>query len=448
MKRWPFALHSTLARTLLFIVLLLCASLIATYLVVLNFAIVPSLQQFNKVLAYEINLLITDKLVVEGEEIPVPPAFRRAIYRELGISLYTQDQARQAGLNRAQPNVFLSQQMARQLNDPATEVRLDINTNNPVLWLRLSLFPHIWVRVPLTEIYLDEFVPLFQYTLLTLLLGAGGAWVFIRLQNRPLKALERAALQVGEGVIPTPLRVYGASEVRAVTRAFNKMAAGVKQLAEDRALLMAGVSHDLRSPLARIRLATEMMGPENTMAESINKDVAECDAIIQQFLDYLRTGFENNAERIDLNAILEDVIASGRNFADQIEVTLAPQPLMIRADPLAIKRAIENLVINAARYGQDKIKINSYQDVQTIWFQVEDDGPGIPVEQREKLLQPFVRGDRARSTQGTGLGLAIVKRIIDAHCGELYLEDSEFGGLKARICLPADEEANDNSLAG
>ncbi|WP_322872793.1 histidine kinase dimerization/phospho-acceptor domain-containing protein, partial [Acinetobacter baumannii] len=112
----------------------------------------------------------------------------------------------------------------------------------------------------------------------------------------------------GKGIIPPPLREYGASEVRSVTRAFNHMAAGVKQLADDRTLLMAGVSHDLRTPLTRIRLATEMMSEQDGyLAESINKDIEECNAIIEQFIDYLRTGQEMPMEMADLNAVLGEV---------------------------------------------------------------------------------------------------------------------------------------------
>ncbi len=127
--------------------------------------------------------------------------------------------------------------------------------------------------------------------------------------------LEHAALQVGRGIIPPPLREYGASEVRSVTRAFNHMAAGVKQLADDRTLLMAGVSHDLRTPLTRIRLATEMMGEQDGyLAESINKDIEECNAIIEQFIDYLRTGQEMPMELADLNAVLGEVIAAESGY--------------------------------------------------------------------------------------------------------------------------------------
>ncbi len=150
-----------------------------------------------------------------------------------------------------------------------------------------------------------------------MLLAIGGAWLFIRIQNRPLVDLEHAALQVGRGIIPPPLREYGASEVRSVTRAFNHMAAGVKQLADDRTLLMAGVSHDLRTPLTRIRLGTEMMGEQDGyLAESIKdiKDIEECNAIIEQFIDYLRTGQEMPMELADLNAVLGEVIAAESGY--------------------------------------------------------------------------------------------------------------------------------------
>ena len=411
MRRMRFSPRSSFARTLLLIVTLLFVSLVTTYLVVLNFAILPSLQQFNKVLAYEVRMLMTDKLQLEdGTQLVVPPAFRREIYRELGISLYSNEAAEDAGLRWAQHYEFLSQQMAQQLGGP-TEVRVEVNKSSPVVWLKTWLSPNIWVRVPLTEIHQGDFSPLFRYTLAIMLLAIGGAWLFIRIQNRPLVDLEHAALQVGKGIIPPPLREYGASEVRSVTRAFNHMAAGVKQLADDRTLLMAGVSHDLRTPLTRIRLATEMMGEQDGyLAESINKDIEECNAIIEQFIDYLRTGQEMPME-----------------MAGEIQV---------RMHPLSIKRAVANMVVNAARYGNGWIKVSSGTELNRAWFQVEDDGPGIKPEQRKHLFQPFVRGDSARSTSGTGLGLAIVQRIVDNHNGLLEIGTSERGGLSIRAWLP------------
>ena len=136
MRRMRFSPRSSFARTLLLIVTLLFASLVTTYLVVLNFAILPSLQQFNKVLAYEVRMLMTDKLQLEdGTQLVVPPAFRREIYRELGISLYSNEAAEEAGLRWAQHYEFLSHQMAQQLGGP-TEVRVEVNKSSPVVWLK------------------------------------------------------------------------------------------------------------------------------------------------------------------------------------------------------------------------------------------------------------------------------------------------------------------------
>lgn len=178
MKRVRFSPRSSFARTLLLIVTLLFVSLVTTYLVVLNFAILPSLQQFNKVLAYEVRMLMTDKLQLEdGTQLVVPPAFRREIYRELGISLYSNEAAEDAGLRWAQHYEFLSQQMAHQLGGP-TEVRVEVNKSSPVVWLKTRLSPNIWVRVPLTEIHQGDFSPLFRYTTAIMLLAIGGAAVY------------------------------------------------------------------------------------------------------------------------------------------------------------------------------------------------------------------------------------------------------------------------------
>lgn len=437
MKRLRFSPRSSFARTLLLIVTLLFISLVTTYLVVLNFAILPSLQQFNKVLAYEVRMLMTDELQLEdGTKMEVPTAFRREIYRELGISLYSAEAAEQAGLRWAQHYGFLSRQMEQQLGAP-TDVRLEISKSSPVVWLKTSLSPNVWVRVPLTEIHQDDFSPLFRYTLVIMLLAIGGAWLFIRIQNRPLVDLERAALKVGKGMIPSPLREYGASEVRSVTRAFNQMASGVKQLSDDRTLLMAGVSHDLRTPLTRIRLATEMMNDQDVyLASSINKDIEECNAIIEQFIDYLRTGEEMPLTLMDLNTVLGEVVAAESGYERKIDTALYSGELEVMAHPLLLKRAVTNMVVNAARYGNGWIKVSSDGDQDRVWFQVEDDGPGIAPEQHKQLLQPFVRGDSARSTSGTGLGLAIVQRIVDNHCGQLNLAISERGGLLIQAILP------------
>lgn len=443
MSFWRFPPRSSVARTLLLIVSLLFISLVTTYFVVLNFAILPSIQQFNKVLAYEVRMLMTDKLKLEdGTYLIIPPQFRQEMYRELGISLHTDASAEETGLRWAQSYDFLSKQMEQQLGGP-TEVRIQVGNHSPVVWLKTSLSPDIWVRVPLTEIRQGEFAPLFRYTLAIILMVIGGAWLFIRIQNRPLADLEHAAQQVGMGIASPPLREYGASEIRSVTRAFNRMTSGVKQLDDDRTLLMAGVSHDLRTPLTRIRLATEMMGEkEEYLAESINKDIEECNAIIEQFIDYLRTGRELHTEPGDINSILAEVVSASTGYEECIETELFDGELMANIHPLSIKRAVVNLLVNASRYGNGWIKVSSGREYHRVWFQIEDNGPGIPEDQLEALFQPFVRGDSARSISGTGLGLAILRRIIDSHDGEILMGTSSRGGLKVKVSL---FEWNENS---
>lgn len=409
-------------------------------MVVLNFAILPTLQQFNKILAHDVRLLMIDNLELEdGRKVQIPLAFRSEMHRELGISLYTKASAEINGLHRAEYNPYLSEKMAQQFGGP-TEVRVIVGKNASVVWLNTWLSPDIWVRVPLTEIHSGDFAPLFRYMLAIIVLSVLGAWLFVKIQNKPLVALENAALQVGQGLIPPPLREYGASEVRSVTSAFNQMTAGVKQLADDRTLLMAGISHDLRTPLTRIRLATEMMDvQDNYLAESINKDIEECDAIIEQFIDYLRTGQDMPTEIADVNQLLAEVISLEKGVRN-IEVDLVEGPLFAQVHPLSIKRAVLNLIVNASRYGNGWIKVSSGRDVHQIWFQVEDDGPGIEAEKIPLLFQPFVRGESARSSSGTGLGLAILQRIIDSHDGEIEVLRGERNGLLVRVTL---EEAKD-----
>jgi two-component system osmolarity sensor histidine kinase EnvZ len=141
-------------------------------------------------------------------------------------------------------------------------------------------------------------------------------------------------------------------------------------------------------------------------------------------------------ERADLNGVLGEVVAAESGYEREIENDVMTSELMVDINPLSIKRAVANMVVNAARYGNGWIKVSSGSELQRAWFQVEDDGPGIRPDQLKHLFQPFVRGDSARSTSGTGLGLAIVQRIIDAHQGSLEIGDSDRGGLRIRAYLP------------
>ncbi|MCC8459191.1 two-component system sensor histidine kinase EnvZ [Photorhabdus aegyptia] len=441
MRLLRFSPRSTFTHILFLIMAMLFISLVTSYLVVVNFVIMPSLQQFNKVLAYEVRTLMAEKLKLEdGSFLVISPVVRREIYQELGITLYSESDAEIQGLRWARRYDFLSEKMGEYLGGKA-DLRLEINTDSPILWLNSYLAPDIWVRVPLTEIEQNQFSPIFRYTLAILLLIFGCIWLYIRFQNRPLLEMEYAARQTGKGIMMPSVREAGSLEVRAAIRSFNQMSAGIKLLESDRTILIAGVSHDLRTPLTRIRLATEMMSKEDAyLSESINKDIEECNAIIEQFIDYLRTGQEMPMEFCELNSILKEVISAENGYEQDIENHLSLNPITVNANPISIKRALANMLVNANRYGNGWIKVSSGQTNKFAWFQVEDNGAGIKQEDLPRLFQPFVRGERARSSSGTGLGLAIVQRIIDAHDGKIEMGTSLRGGLSIRVCIPVVED--------
>ncbi|PTB88769.1 two-component system sensor histidine kinase EnvZ, partial [Pseudidiomarina aestuarii] len=199
-------------------------------------------------------------------------------------------------------------------------------------------------------------------------------------------------------------------------------------------------SHDLRTPLTRIRLATEMMPPnEDYLAEGIISDIDDMNAIIDQFIDYVRVDTSADQDCENLNFLVEDVVGHlPETWHAEVTVNYQSMPdVPVRA--ISIKRVLLNLLENAERYGKDKIIIDTGYDEETtkVWVVVCDNGPGIPADQIEHLLQPFTQGDKARATKGSGLGLAIVKRIVERHHGHVVFSRSErLGGLCVRVELP------------
>ncbi len=209
-------------------------------------------------------------------------------------------------------------------------------------------------------------------------------------------------------------------------------------------MLMAGVSHDLRTPLTRIRLATEMMNPDDDyLAESINNDIEECDGIIEQFMAYLRTGREMEMVHLELTSVLNEVIEAHIHSDVTLQNDVIQAPVYLTGNPIAIKRALGNMLVNATRYGNGWIRVSSGSDEHFAWFQVEDDGNGIDEADIPDLFQPFVQGEKARSNKGTGLGLAILRRIVDAHDGKIDVGRSQRGGFRIRVMLPLPDDRDD-----
>lgn len=431
-------IRSSFTQSIFIFLTLLIASQVYSYYAVFNYAVMPSLQQFNKILGHEINLMLSDSANLE-DGLDMDGPLRRRVLEQLGVTIHSEDSEIAEEFYHAVPIDLMSEEMSNELGS-TTHVRMMLGTESYILWMKIDAMPGSLLRIPLSELQEEDFAPLFRNSLIMALLIIAGGWLFIRLQNRPLIALEKAAKGVGRGEIPPPLPEQGASEIRSVTRAFNQMSKGIQALEEDRALLMAGISHDLRTPLTRIRLATEMMSPEDSyLAEGIISDTEECNEIISQFMDYLKPVNKQSFVEVDLNEIANDVALSEGGYEVKIETELHQPMKMTLGSPISIKRAVSNLVVNALRYGNGWVKVSTgiTADSKLVWVCVEDNGPGIEQSQIGKLFAPFTRGDTARGSEGTGLGLTIVKRIISQHSGSVVVNNRSGGGLRVQISFPA-----------
>ncbi|MDE1309548.1 two-component system sensor histidine kinase EnvZ [Vibrio aestuarianus subsp. cardii] len=430
-------IRSSFTQSILLFFSLLIASQMYSYYAVFNYALMPSLQQFNKILGHEINLMLDDAASdTDGLDMDAPQ--RRRVLEQLGVTIHAEGSEIAQEYEQALSIDLMSEEMTHELGSP-TDVRMMLGKESYILWIKVESFPGSLIRIPLSELHKEDFSPLFRNSLLMAIFIVVGGWLFIRLQNRPLIALEKAAKAVGRGDHPPPLPVKGTSEIRSVTVAFNQMSQGIQALEEDRALLMAGISHDLRTPLTRIRLATEMMSPQDSyLAEGIISDTEECNEIISQFMDYLKPVNIQTFEKVDLNEIANDVATAEGGYEIKIDVSLHSSMQTAFGNPIAIKRAVSNLVVNAIRYGNGWVKVSTgtTADNKMAWICVEDNGPGIEPSQVSKVFEPFTRGDTARGSEGTGLGLAIVKRIVGQHHGSVTVRNRSEGGLKAQISFP------------
>lgn len=270
---------------------------------------------------------------------------------------------------------------------------------------------------------------------MVLCLALIGAYFIARQVARPLKEMAQAALQVGRGETPQRLPEEGATEITEVARAFNQMSADLAAHERERAMVLGGISHDLRTPLTRIRLAAEMSGDE-ALRDGLNADVEQMDAVIQQFLDFARLDENEAAVSTDIQILVQEVAQRFAAQASSLALDLQPVP-MLAARPLLLKRALGNLLDNAVKYGGGEITVQLRQEANAILLSVTDRGTGIPEAQREAVKRPFVRLEAARSdASGSGLGLAIVERAARLHGGEFLLENGKQGGLIAALVLP------------
>lgn len=334
----------------------------------------------------------------------------------------------------------ISERLSARLG-PDTIVASEVN-GNPGLWIGFSIDEDAyWLLTDPSRVGPVTGTTWLIWLGIAAVLSLTGAALIARLINHPLKKLSFAAGRVREGDFHASQlnETVATSEIREVNIGFNRMAQRLSKIEQDRILMLAGISHDLRTPLARLRLETEMSVNDPQAREHMAADIDQVNAIIDKFLDYARPD-HNKPEPVDLNQVVEDaVFALGSDPGTQVKVDIAPGTKVL-GDAVELQRVFSNLLENAQRYGRSvqtgvaEINLTAKAKDGAVFIKVRDHGPGVSPELLGHLTQPFYRGDVSRSSAtGTGLGLAIVERAIIRMGGRFALANSSTGGLAAHI---------------
>ena len=273
------------------------------------------------------------------------------------------------------------------------------------------------------------------------LVGAGFISMFL---NQPLARLSQAARLMAVGKSPEPLPEGGISEIREVNQSFNQMVKDLARVETDRAEILAGISHDLRTPLSRMMLEIEMLDIPEASRQDMQSDLAQMNDIVGQFMDYAKLDAEVKAvSEVDLSGLLADILSPLKTKPDFVIQDKVQENVSILAGEVELRRMISNILTNAARYGKTPGKEVAEVDVsltvtaKEAVLEIADHGVGVPEASFERMLRPFTRMDNARGqANGSGLGLAIVSRIAKGFKGRLSLKNREGGGLVVTVSFP------------
>lgn len=327
---------------------------------------------------------------------------------------------------------------------PDTVIASSVNGEHG-LWVSISIDgDEYWLMSNLTLINPSYGTTWIWWALASLVASILGASALTRRVIDPLNKLSNAARSFGRGVIPANLpEETGPSELRGVNSSFNRMVQDLTRIENDREMLLAGVSHDLRTPITRLRLEMEMANLPDDTRNNVISDLEQMETIVNQFMAYARRSTQP-MEKVNMSETVARAIATARLAIDPaVKLTTdIEENIFIQANPIEFSRVVQNLITNALRYGKSDddllhLSVEVYRDKTSAILTVADEGPGLDMSQADRLMRPFERGDSARGgVTGTGLGLAIVDRIVRRSDGTVTLENNKPHGLKVKVRVP------------
>ena len=259
------------------------------------------------------------------------------------------------------------------------------------------------------------------------------ALIFLKNQTRPLVKLAKAAERFGKGDYVNDFRPSGSQEIRKAAYEFDRMAKRINRHLNQRSEMLSGISHDLRTPLTRLKLQLAMINQKD-LSKNMSRDIDEMENMLNDYLQFAKTQSQEKTIKIELKQLFNEIISSLNN--KNINIVSIPE-IFLNGRPLALKRSFENIIQNGLTYGK-RVFIQVQKSSNRTLIIFEDDGPGIPEDQYKNVFKPFFRLDKSRSLNqsGVGLGLAIVEDVINSHGGNIQLSKSKYDGLQVKISLP------------
>jgi two-component system osmolarity sensor histidine kinase EnvZ len=434
--------RTLLARNIALLIVLVMLSQACSLVVLLHYVQRPRVERAAAVFATYVSTL--DNLLAA-----TPPATRAALTARLDARTQLPPASAEVpprslvhAYRTYQRNVFLDSLRAHLPADMPARWQTE---GGQRLWIRMHApadAPHTpyWIALPIPEDAQGNGLEAAIFLSLGLGVLAALAGYAIQLHlNQPLQELTRAARRVSAGETPAPLPTDGPTEIAAVSGAFNQMTHALQEAEATRALMLAGISHDIRTPLTKLRLSMAMAmphGSDSSFVVAAESYLDQIETILQQFMDYAGSGEREAPQAGDLNALIERLAGDFAGLGHEFELSLAKLPT-VAYRPISMMRLLMNLMQNAIVYGGSGLAVRTWTTADTVTVAVGDRGKGLSAEELEQLKAPFQRGRNARAhSGGTGLGLSIVERIARLHGGSLQFHPREGGGLEVWVVLP------------